>query len=95
MTKWILLFLILFSQAKADFSQRGMLPMDRQWYECSMGGQVIECKVEECVARCEEINKAQKAEKEAEREERIQDIIIESQQQDDSQKNPAIFQTPQ
>ncbi len=95
MTKCILLFLISFSQAQADFSERGMLPMDHQWWECSMGGPAIECKTEECVAKCDEILKAQKAEKEAEREERIQDIIIESQEQDDSQKNPAIFQTPQ
>jgi hypothetical protein len=93
MTKWIFLFLIYFSQAQAGFSERGMLPMDRQWWECSMGGPVIECKTEECVAKCDEILKAQKAEKEAQREERIQDIIIESQEQDDSQKNPALFQS--
>ncbi|MFI5391311.1 MAG: hypothetical protein ACHQYQ_08120 [Bacteriovoracales bacterium] len=92
MTLRIFLFLISFSQAQAAFSERGMLPMDHQWWECSMGGPAIECKVEECVAKCEEILKAQKAEKEAEREEKIQDIIIDSQQQDDSQKNPALFQ---
>jgi hypothetical protein len=95
MTKLILLILLSFSNAQADFSERGMLPMDTQWWECAMGGPVIVCKTEECVPKCDEILKAQKAEKEAEREERIQDIIIESQEQDDSQKNPALFQTPQ
>ncbi len=69
--------------------------MDHQWWECSMGGPTIECKVEECASKCDELMKQQKAEKEAEREERIQDLIIDSQQQDDSNKNPAIFQVDQ
>lgn len=87
------LVFFIFSVDVYAFSERGMLPMNHRWHECAMGGAVIECEVEQCESMCADMAKKEKEEKELQRDERIQDIIIDTQQQGDEQnKNPAIFQ---
>jgi hypothetical protein len=88
-------FLIIFISgwdAFATFNEKGMLPMDTQWFECKQGGPSIQCKTEECVAQCKELLQNEENEKAAQREEVLQNVLDDALKVEEPEKNPALFQ---
>jgi len=90
----VLIFLLSLSawNAFAGFSDKGMLPMDTQWWECKMGGPTIQCKTEDCVSQCNEILQAEKEQKEEERTEILQNVLDDALKAPEADKNPALYQ---
>ena len=92
MKLFILLLSVLSWSAFATFSEKGMLRMDHQWWECSQGGTVIQCKTEECDGMCRDILQKEKEEKEADREDKLQIMLDDTLNVETPEKNPALFQ---
>ncbi len=78
--------------AYGTFGAKEMLPMDTQYRECRQGGPSIQCKTEECDAKCSELLKAEQEQKAAERTEILQDVLDDALKVDEQEKNPALFQ---
>jgi hypothetical protein len=78
--------------AYGTFGEKEMLPMDTQYRECRQGGPSIQCKTEECDAKCSELLKAEQDQKAAERTEILQDVLDDALKVDEQEKNPALFQ---
>lgn len=90
----ILIFIFCLNtwNAFATFTEKGMLPMDTQWWECKQGGPSIQCKTEECDAKCSQLLESEKEEKAAERTETLQDVLDDALKGAEQDKNPALFQ---
>ena len=88
----ILIFCVTAWNAFATFNDKGMLPMDTQWWECKQGGPSVQCKTEECDAKCKELLQSEQEEKAAQREDVLQNVLDDALKGTEQDKNPALFQ---
>lgn len=79
-------------RALATFSEKGLGPMDTRWWECRQGGPSIQCRTEECDAKCNELLKAEQEQKAVERTEILQDVLDDTLKGQEQEKNPALYQ---